>query len=96
MAGKELPKSEGYVERLAFDCVVGKTQQGIFIFDFLRPEASLLADENGSIRGYSGGAMEDVRIYTTPPTAKRIFNRLNRMIKEHEEKNGKIVLEGGK
>ena len=89
----DVGKTERFTERFAESVVVSHSYT-YFIFDFLKPDASLVARrDTGAIVGLRGSLKSDVRIFLSPPLAKKLLNILSDQIKKYEEKYGKIKLE---
>jgi len=90
----EVRRSQSFVERLAFNVVVGFTDEGTFVLEFLKPDLSLYAEEEtGRIIGHGGKLVSDVRIYLPPKTARRMLSALEKSIEEYEKKFGEIKVE---
>ncbi|NJE26439.1 DUF3467 domain-containing protein [Thermococcus sp. MV5] len=90
----EVSKSQSFVERLSFKVVVGFTDEGTFVLEFLKPELSLYAEEEtGRIIEHGGRLVSDVRIYLPPKTAKKMLSALEKSIKDYEKKFGEIEVE---
>lgn len=87
----DIPKSEEYTERLISNIVVSRAPEGFFVLDFLRPDASVYAEEeSGKIKGLRGKNVSDVRVFTSPQTAKRALIALEEQIENYEEEFGEV------
>lgn len=82
----EVPRAEGFIEALAGAVVVGFSDDGLFILEFLRPLTKLVADREGRIRGFKGEMRSCARIYISYVTAKKLLQTLEDQIKKYEER----------
>jgi len=87
---RPVPRARNFIEVLAFAAVVGFSDQRIFTIEFLCPEANVVVDKEGKIKGFKGTLSSAARIYMSPLVAKRLLNALSKQINLYEKKFGEI------
>ena len=87
---EELLKSEDFIERFASGVIVGFSNEGIFVIDFLKPDLKLYG-EKGRIVGSDSRLIPQTRIFLPPIVAKRLLHSLKGSIENYEKKYGKII-----
>ena len=86
-------RTETFTERVATAVIVAHTQEGFFLFEFLRPNIVVTAGKDGKFKGFKGELRSDVRVFLSPITAKKLLKVLDEQIKKYESKFGKINVE---
>ena len=86
-------RTETFTERVATAVIVAHTQEGFFLFEFLRPNIVVTAGKDGKFKGFKGELRSDVRIFLSPITAKKLLKVLDEQIRKYESKFGKINVE---
>ena len=82
----EVPRAEEFVEVLAGAVVVGFSDDGLFILEFLKPLTRLVADKEGRIKGFKGEMQSCARIYISYVTAKKLLRTLEEQIRKYEDR----------
>ena len=85
-----ISRTEDFIEILASGVVVAFSNDGLFILEFIKPDAVLVADSTGRIKGFRGGMRSCARIYISPITAKNLLKSLSEQLKNYEKKFGEI------
>ncbi|XRO77337.1 DUF3467 domain-containing protein [Methanocaldococcus sp. 10A] len=86
-----IPKAEDFIERFASGVIVGYSNEGVFIIDFLKPDI-ILYDEGGKIVGNEARLLPQTRIFLPPKVAKVLMKALQNSIKDYEKKFGEIPM----
>jgi hypothetical protein len=85
----ELQKSDDFIERFASGIIVGFSNEGMFVIDFLKPDLKLY-EERGRIVGSESKLIPQTRIFLPPIVAKRLLYSLKGSVENYEKKYGKI------
>jgi len=93
MSEEILEPTKEHTERLAIGVIVGFNPEGLFVLEFLKPEISVVKDEEGKIKGLKGENKPDVRVYLPPRACKKLLKVLENTIREYEKEFGEIKIE---